>query len=183
MKRNPDHIILEWLVLSAQLGEKQALNQLAATLYPKLLRYSTRQLGNSEAAADVVQLTLEVLCKDLDRVKDPAAFPKWIYQILHRKGVDYIRGTQSRRRWQSDHDVHTALTEAEDPPAASFIQFEKLLERLDPQAYQVIHLHYLEGLNLNEIAHVLKLAPGTVKSRLHSARQKLKMFIGEGHHD
>ena len=48
MKRNCDNILVEWLVLEAQSGQTLALGQLIALLYPKLIQYSYRQLGDRE---------------------------------------------------------------------------------------------------------------------------------------
>lgn len=176
MKRNSEQILIEWLVLGAQMGDRAALEQLAQQLYPKLIRFAARQLNDAEAAKDVVQNALEVLSRDLHRVKDPAGFLAWMYQVVHRKGVDLIRSWQRDRRWQDEGQVEqseAAFYESE--PA--FLQFEKLLSKLDVELYQVVHLHYLEGMALAEIAEIISVPAGTVKSRLYRARHYLKQFV------
>lgn len=74
MKRDKDQILVEWLVLGAQLGDTYALSQLMRLIYPKLLRFSYRQLQDNEAVKDVVQNTLEVVVRDLSRLKTRRRF-------------------------------------------------------------------------------------------------------------
>ena len=123
MKRNSEHILTEWLVVNCQLGNVEALQQLMKIWYPKFLRYAYRQLGCQQKAQDAVQNTLEVVSKSIHRIKDPASFAKWVYQILQNKSVDIIRHKQKQEKlsneyvkFQSVHDAeqHTLGDEAED---------------------------------------------------------------------
>ena len=177
MKRDKDHILIEWLVLGAQLGDVDAMSQLAKLMYPKLLRFAGRQLQNDDMAKEVVQNTMEIVVRDLSRIKDPATFPKWVYQVLYRKGVDYIRHNQRQRKLFRDIGAQKNDTLGSNGEERHFIHFDDFLSRLSFDLYQVIHLHYVEDLNLNEIADVLKLPQGTVKSRLFNARKQLKIYI------
>lgn len=179
MKRTPEQILTEWLVLNAQLGEKDAFEQLLGIVYPKLLRFAARQLGDNEDARDVVQSTLEVVSKDLGRVKDPAAFTGWLYQILHRKGVDHIRRVTRQRRLGKAVQAESEITDAAYETPAEKVDLDNLLAGLGGDDYQVVHLHYLEGLSVREISVALSVAEGTVKSRLFHARQQLKKLLGD----
>lgn len=179
MKRNAEQILTEWLVLNAQLGEKDAFEQLLGIFYPKLLRFAARQLGDAEAAKDVVQSTLEVMSKDLGRVKDPAAFTGWLYQILHRKAVDHIRQVTRQRRIGKAVQAESEITDAAYETSAGKVDLDNLLAALGGDDYQVVHLHYLEGLSVREISVALAVAEGTVKSRLFHARQQLKKLLGD----
>lgn len=179
MKRNPEQILTEWLVLNAQLGEKDAFEQLLGICYPKLLRFAARQLGDDEAARDVVQSTLEAVSRDLGRVKDPAAFIGWLYQILHRKAVDHIRQVTRQRRLGKAVQTESEIAGAVYETPAENVDLDSLLAGLGGDGYQVVHLHYLEGLSVREISQTLALAEGTVKSRLFHARQQLRKLLGD----
>lgn len=179
MKRTTEHILTEWLVLNAQLGEKDAFEQLLRIFYPKLLRFATRQLGDADAAKDVVQSILEVVSKDLGRVKDPAAFTGWLYQILHRKSVDHIRQVTRQRRLGNAVQAESEITGAVYETPAEKVDVDNLLVGLGGDDYQVVHLHYLEGLSIREISQALALADGTVKSRLFHARGQLRKLLGD----
>jgi len=176
MKRNSDNILIEWLVLEAQAGAASALDQLINRLYPKLIRYSFRQLNDQEAARDTVQNTFEVLSKDLHKVSDPAAFLGWIYKITHRKGVDYIRRQQQQtavlKRFEYEQNVHSQSIAKDESTS-----IHDILKLLEPEPYRLVHLYYLEGFSIKEIALILNIAEGTVKSRLFQVRKQLKSYL------
>jgi len=153
------------------------MDQLLKLWYPKFLRYSTHQLRSSEAAKDVVQEVLLTVARKLGRLKDPVAFPKWAYQILHRRGVDYQR-KEIRRREREASGADPATVDADIGTAADTSQrVNEALTGLGELSYNVIHLHYLHGLSLKEIATICGIPEGTVKSRLHTARGKLKQLL------
>jgi len=176
MKRNSDKILIEWLVLNAQSRDQSALDRLIELLYPKLLRYSFRQLNDHEQARDVVQNAFETLAKDLHKVSDPAAFISWIYQITHRKGVDHIRRNQRRHKLHAHYEEEQVINDAEYRPDDSLV-INDILKNLDPEPYRLVHLYYLEGFSTKEIASILSIPEGTVKSRLFQVRKQLKSYF------
>ncbi len=177
MERQSDRILSEWLVVNAQLGEANAMTQLALLWYPRLLRYSARQIGDSEKAKDLVQNTFEIVVRDITKLRDPSAFPSWIYKVIHRQGIDTIRKLQTQRKTLEALSIQTAIDQASDNDSFAKLSFEQSLNSLIPEHYALIHLHYLEGFSIDEISQTLKLPKGTVKSRLYAARQALKPFI------
>jgi len=179
MKRDIDQILTEWLVLEAQSGDERAMNHLAREWRPKLLRYAARQIQDEEAAKDVVQETFIAVSKSIGKLKDPASFPRWIYQILHRRGVDYIRGKARGRRNSMVMDTDSISEEiVHEGILVSTIDIHNALHILKSDSYQLIHLHYLHGFNLREIAQITGTPVGTLKSRLHAARNLLRQFLG-----
>jgi RNA polymerase sigma factor (sigma-70 family) len=177
MKRNSEHILSEWLVVNCQLGDADALQQLMRIWYPKLLRYAFRQLGDEQKAQDAVQNTFEVVSKTIRKLKDPGSFAKWVYQILQNKGVDIIRLKQRQDKLCNEYvkfqDVHAAKQPTLHDGPEDF-HFEQMLSGLDPQLYQLVHLHYLEGFSMLEISDLLAIPTGTIKSRLHQARKLIQ---------
>jgi RNA polymerase sigma-70 factor (ECF subfamily) len=147
------------------------------------LRYATRVLGGSgdavETARDVVQDTWVGVIHGLRGLRDPAQFPAWIYGIATRKCADAIRVNTRRRRL----DASMSAGEAGEPMASltsseQQIDLANAIRGLPPIHRAAIHLFYLEDLSLEEIASVLGIPPGTVKSRLHHAREALKRQLG-----
>jgi len=177
MKRNSEHILTEWLVVNCQLGDAEALQQLMKIWYPKLLRYAYRQLGDQQKAQDAVQITLEVVSKTIRRIKDPASFAKWVYQILQNKSVDILRQKQRQDKIYNEYTqyqgIHNAVHHRVDKESDGF-EFEQMLSGLEPHLYQLVHLHYLEGFSMLEISDLLAIPAGTVKSRLHQARKLIQ---------
>lgn len=180
MQRNRDQVLTEWLVLHAQGGNARAMDQLLKHWYPKLLRYASNQIENREAAKDVVQETMMIVARRIGRLRDPAAFPKWTYQILQRRGVDYLRKEIRNRR---NTDASPRCDEALDGDPMGDLDVRmtvnNALQSLQSDSYQIVHLRYLLGLDLREIANVVGIPTGTVKSRLHSARAQLRTLLEE----
>lgn len=180
MKRNSEYILTEWLVVNCQLGDAEALQQLMKIWYPKLLRYAYRQLGDQQKAQDAVQNTFEVVSKTIRRIKDPASFAKWVYQILNNKSVDIIRQKQRQDKLNNEYAQFHKVHEVEQTilgEESGFSQFEQILSGLDPQLYQLVHLHYLEGFSMIEIGDLLAIPTGTVKSRLFQARKLIYQIV------
>lgn len=180
MTRTSDQILSEWLVLQVQSGNRTARDALCRLWYPLLHRYAARQLEDGAEAADAVQ---EALIKSLDRIallRDPAAYPLWVYTILHRRCMDELRRRIRHRRF-----VQESERELEAGPADAYRSDQDLradlagaMQKLGAESYQVVHLHYLHGLGLQDIAEITGVPAGTVKSRLHAARNKLKQYLG-----
>ena len=116
------------------------------------------------------------------KLKDPVAFPRWAYQILHRRGVDLQR-SEIRRRAREARSAEPELATNEAASSESAIDARETvtvaLSELDGDSYTVVHLYYLHGLSLQEIANICSIPVGTVKSRLHTARRKLKKQLEE----
>jgi RNA polymerase sigma-70 factor (ECF subfamily) len=178
MNRNSEQVLTEYLVINCQLGDADALHQLLTIWYPKLLRYAKRQLGDEQKAQDAVQITLEMVSKSIRQLKDPAAFAKWVYQVLQGKSVDLIRSKQRQDKLcaeysQYQESIDQSMVENEDQNS----DFSRLLAGLPIEVYQLVHLHYLEGFNMQEIGELLGVPSGTIKSRLHHARQLIKHHL------
>jgi RNA polymerase sigma-70 factor (ECF subfamily) len=173
MPRNSEQVLTEWLVMHAQSGNGDALEQLLKLWYPKLLRYAAGQTRGRDAAKDVVQVALLSAARLIRQLKDPAAFPNWLYRILQRRIVDHLR-TELRHRHATAGDIDSGA--AEPGPGTPL---EDALESLAAESHQVVHLHYLIGLSLKEIAAIIDVPEGTVKSRLYSARAQLRTLLTE----
>ena len=159
MQRDSERVLDEYLVLSSQAGSRAAFEELARRWMPRIVRYAARTLGWERASADVlrdvVQETWVAVVRGLRRLEDPAHFPAWTCAIASRKCADAIRADD----WGRSRDLAAAIA------------------RLPEAERSVVHLYYGEDLGVAEIAAVLGVPPGTVKSRLHHAREALKRFL------
>ncbi|MFC3120147.1 RNA polymerase sigma factor [Agaribacter flavus] len=177
MKRTNEQIITEYLVINCQLGDEKALEALLRLWYPKLLAYANSRISDRSKAEDAVQLSFEALTKSISKISDPRSFPKWIYSILQRKCTDLMRehyrqekltSTLSEQQQTEHYDVESD----EDQGALN-----DLVKCLSPEHYQLVYLHYLEGLTMTEIAEVIRVPVGTIKSRLYKAREQLAIRL------
>jgi RNA polymerase sigma-70 factor, ECF subfamily len=171
-----------YLIALVQGGSREAFDRLARRWTPKLVRYATRVLGRPEVARDIVQETWIGVIRGLKRLDDPSRFPAWIYGIAHRKCVDGIRIYQRQRRLIDSVELESAVAGAGDPSGSGpgeMADLARAIMQLSHEQRAVVHLFYGEDLSINDIASVLTLPAGTVKSRLHHARESLKTYLGE----
>lgn len=155
-------------VLRAQSGDRDAFDALLRDIAPPLQRYVAKVTGDAALADDVVQETLIAIVRKIAWLSDPALFRPWAFRIASRNAF-----RQLRRRRVDDPLEEIAFDEPEIDPW----QRERLfasLERLSPAARAVVTLHYLEEMPLSEVAAVLDLNLGTVKSRLSYGLAQLR---------
>ena len=136
-----------------------------------------RLTANREAAADVSQAAWLAIIRGIDRLNDPACFRRWAYRIVAFKSADWIRNRQQDRTFAGPTateptDYRTTVTAHSDEDEIAAIRSAML--RLTPDHKSILSMFYLEDMPLAEIAEAMSLPLGTVKSRLHYARQALK---------
>lgn len=182
--QTPERALDEYLVLLSQGGSVEALDGLARRWTPRLLRYAARVLGGSadsaDAVRDVVQETWVGAIRGLRGLRDPAGFPAWIYGIATRKCVDAIRTRARQRRLETSARASTADEWGAGAGPERRIDLARGVRGLPAKQRAVVYLFYGEDLSVEEIASVLDIAGGTVKSRLHHAREALKHHLETG---
>ena len=106
-----------WWVLKAQAGDGEALDRLLRGIYPPLLRFVTRMVGDRSAAEDVLQDTMLIIARKLRWLDRPEAFRPWAYRIASRTAMKALR--RERRRFlliDRDADVEAAQAVIAEPP-------------------------------------------------------------------
>jgi RNA polymerase sigma-70 factor (ECF subfamily) len=177
MERTPDTILDELLVLDSQAGDEAALAELVRRWHPRLLAHAFRLTGDQDGAGDVVQEAWLGIVRGLERIDDPARFAGWARRVVANKAADWIRRRQVERR-TSPLDLSTASA-AETPGRSSEASraVRDAIAGLDDAHRSVVALHYVEDMSVAEIAAVLDIPVGTVKSRLHTARERLRTAL------
>ncbi len=168
MVKASEQIIDEILVLDCQAGRAQAMEILVSRWHRRLWQHAYRLVGDTDAAWDITQQSWLTIIKGLRKLREPAHFKAWAYRITTSKAVDWIR--KDRRR---NHVTTEAAQDRQRRPAADG-DVKELLEKLDVKKKAVLSLYYFEQLTVTEISIVLKVPKGTVRSRLHSAREELR---------
>jgi len=168
MTKVSEQIIDEILVIDCQAGRARALDALVSRWHRRLWRHAYRLVGDADAAWDVTQQSWLTIIKGLRKLREPAHFKAWAYRITTSKAVDWIRKEQRRK--------HAGMEAIEDPQydTAGDTGVRELLEKLDIKKQVVLSLYYFEELSVTEISTALKIPRGTVRSRLHNAREELK---------
>lgn len=180
VQRNSERILDEYLVASALTGDRPAWQRLVQRWQPKLLRHAWRLLGDAERARDAVQESWIEILRGLGRLDDLAAFPAWAFQIVTRRCQRLYRGSDLQRRVADalSVDEEAASTERHDGELKADIeQVMSALQSLPAAQRTVLSLFYLESLGVAEIAIALDVPPGTVKTRLMHARNRIRALL------
>jgi RNA polymerase sigma-70 factor, ECF subfamily len=159
-------------------GDTAAFGILVERYQKVLYTVAYRMLANPEDARDATQATFVRAYERLSTYSDQYRFFSWIYRIAVNECLNVIR---SRRPQEA---LTPALAAAGSPfdTAASRerrLQVQAALQELTPDYRAVVVLRHFAGLSYDEIAEALDVPAKTVKSRLHTARQRLgELLLG-----
>lgn len=162
---------LDALVLAAQSGNAAAFTMVVRYLQPGLLRFSYHICRDQQMAKDAVQEVWLACSRSLRRLDDPRAMKSWLHRAVRWRTLDLLRKQQRQNQHDSVAEEPLAEVEVYPDESSALAKEMQLLPALERQA---LHLFYLEDLTIKEIAAVLGIPPGTVKSRLHRARLNLQ---------
>jgi len=162
-----------WLVVRAQSGDRGALEALLESVQRPLRRYLLGLIGDPSAADDVLQETLVRIYRKLPWLNDPALFRSWSYRIASREAFRFL---SRRQHWKGREEDDSGLEARPDTPAVPPDRgdLERLVAQAPPASRAVLLLHYQNDLTIDEVAAVLGIPPGTVKSRLAYGLRRLR---------
>jgi len=169
------------LVLCAQAGNRDAFSRLVDLYDRRLLYFIRRILGETEDALDVLQSVWLSVHRKLGKLKAPDAFRVWLYRIAHDQAITELR-RKSRRPLPIDDAETMPAVDGASVDEAAFDNAELVHVALADLSFdhrRVLTLRFLEDLSIEEIAEVVGLNAGTVKSRLHYAKLALRLRIEE----
>lgn len=184
MMSEADLILCELIVLRCQRRDPSAAGELVALFEKPLLYYLRRLVKSEDDAWDLLQETWISTFRTLHSLRDARALPAFLYRTarnhalahLRHRGAD-VRLYERVESLQSGFEPESTFT-AEDAAAV-----HAGLEQLSLPHREALTLFFLEDLTVEDIASVLGIPPGTVKSRLYYARQALKAILCKGVHD
>jgi len=163
---------------AAQADARREFEERLAECGPLAYRVARGVLRNSADAEDVAQEALLRAYKSFDRLRDRSRFRGWLVRISFRLALDRLRsakrGEQRDTLWSQPENLPPPAT-AEDVAASSQFQahLDRALEELPEKLRLVLLLSAMDGYTIEEIAAVVGVPIGTVKSRIFIARKKL----------
>jgi RNA polymerase sigma-70 factor, ECF subfamily len=168
------------LVRAAQGGDREALDRLLRMHAARITAICRRLAGNDADAADASQEALIAIVRGLERFDGRSAFSTWAHRVATNACLDELR-RRNRRATPTDLDELSELT-APSPEAASTsrIDIEAALAKLPLEFRAAVVLRDLSGLDYAEIASVLDVPVGTVRSRIARGRAALAALLEPG---
>ena len=167
----------------AKSGELAAASELVALFYERIFAYFRRLCGNDEDARDLTQRTFSKAWNSLASFDHRASFNTWLHRIAHNTCVDWRR-KGNRLDGQSDEWWETCVADEPSPfenAAEREIaqQVYALVEQLDEDDREAVHLHYYQDLSLQETADALNIPKSTLKYRLRNVLNFLRSQTAE----
>jgi len=186
-------------VLRCQKGDVDAFEEIVVRHQKKMFNISYRMTGDYNEAAEVVQDAFVSAYKNIQGFRGSARFSTWLYSIainLSRNRLKQMKARSKREPFSMDDPIQTNDGEMKLDRPSNDISVPDRLERheveqrvhgciksLEDEFREVVVLRDIQGFSYSEICDMLKLAEGTVKSRLHRARESLKnclkKYLGE----
>jgi len=182
---------LDWAVVQkVQAGNVGAFDQLVQKYREHIFSVIYNMTSNREDASDLTQETFIKAFQAIGRFKGKSSFFTWIYRIAINTTMTFLK-KRGRRRYisyenineeVSSSEIFERLTAKNRTEKGALIQElqEKLndsLQKLSPKHRTVVILHEIEGLDHAQIAEITKTSVGTVRSRLHYAKQQLQSYL------
>ncbi|MFI7491191.1 RNA polymerase sigma factor [Micromonospora echinaurantiaca] len=172
---------IEDLADAAARGDPAALDALLVAVRPEVLRLCARLLPHREDAEEACQDTLFALARGITRFERRSSFHTWLYRLTANRARSTYRVL--RRRWLVEAGG-MPLPDRPDPRRTSVVAGTRLdlLDALDavrPELAEVIALRDVLELSYPEIADLLDVPEGTVKSRVHLARRQVRQRLAD----
>lgn len=177
------------LIRRSQEGEVAAFGELVETYQDRILAVCVRTIGNRSAAEDIAQEAFVRAFTSIRRFDGRAAFYTWLFRIAmnlclselrkKRHGVMSLDGARAGREGPAlaNHRDRGMGPSAEAELREEHQRVVEALDKLDAEHRAVVILRDMESLDYAEIAEILEVPVGTVKSRLHRARCTLREML------
>jgi RNA polymerase sigma-70 factor (ECF subfamily) len=176
LERDPDHE----LVTACRNGNRQGFHELVLRHKDRLYTLAVRLLGDHGEAEDITQDTFLRVYERIGEFRGEARFTTWLYRICYNLCLNRL---QRKRNDSREETLLEELPDLEERVPDQLITKERqevvkrALSRLTPEFREVIALYYTGQLSYDEVAMLLELPIGTVRSRLHRGRAELKDIL------
>jgi len=174
--------MINLLVLQAKHGDSSAFNMLYNHFFIPMKRFAFMRVNDTMLAEDLVQNVWLKIDKRVKSLNDITLFRSWLFKALKWEIIDWSKSAKNRMLTHADREPNSTITTPAEDIDMNLLM--PILAALADSQRDVVELHYLNGLSIEETALALDLPEGTVKSRLSRARTALRASIYEGsNHD
>jgi RNA polymerase sigma-70 factor (ECF subfamily) len=179
------------LIQRARRGDRKAFGALVERYQRRVVGVALAVVHNQDDALELAQETFVRAYENLGKFESRSSFSTWLYRIAANLAIDFRR-REGRHVILRGDDAESEFDRLPDPRSDSFAEtargqlnrrLTEALKQLTPEHRAVILLREVEGLSYDEISDVLQCPRGTVMSRLHYARNRLRTILkdlGEG---
>lgn len=166
------------------LQTRHAFSVLINTSSPFAFSVAFRMLGNEAKASDIVQDSMVVIWKNINKIKSAESYKSWLYRIVVNKCYDELRKRKKNPEINMDDKTWAIISEStSENPSLSLENREianiinVLTEKLSPKQKAVFVLSELEELSNDEISEITSMSKTNVKANLYYARKRIGEMI------
>lgn len=180
------------LVRRASRGDEGAFEALVARYEKGLYNLAFRMVPDREDAMDIVQEVFLKVHQALPGFRGDSRFSTWVYRVCVNASLDFLRKKQKIQTYSLDEPLNYGESQVVKEVPGDGMSVEDLVENmslghrilsliqeLDPAYRTMIVLCDIQGHTYQEIAEILDISVGTVKSRLHRARNMVRRLMSE----
>lgn len=169
------------LISRARGGDRDAFGELVEQYRDNVYRLAYRMCGNAYDADEAAQEAFVAAWRALPNFRGDAKFSTWLYRLTTNAAIDVMR-REKRHQTVGDGEMIEVADDADSPQETverteQQEAVQKALATLSEEYREVLLLRYMEELDYAEIAEVLQLPSGTVKSRINRAKAALKKAL------
>lgn len=169
----------ELLIMKARDGEDEAFSELMSRWVHQLFYYVKRMVSKESDVEDILQNVWITLYRSLENINDISHYRVLLFTIARTKTIDYLR---KEKRWKF-RELSPKIIEDQifkEESLHRIINAEQLhnaLALVNTQERDILTLYYLQEFSTGEIAKIMRIPLGTVKSKLHYARKALQKVM------
>jgi RNA polymerase sigma-70 factor, ECF subfamily len=154
-------------------GDRRAGERFVTAHYPRVFRMLRCLAGSADIAQDLTQQTFARAWQGLAAFEGRASLTTWLHKIAYHEYTNWLR----TKRDHAPLDEAAGIADLREARGLDSILVSRALARLDVDHREPFVLYYMQEFSVSEIAEMLELAPGTVKSRLFTARRRLREML------
>lgn len=177
------------LVDRARRGDAGAIEEILRSNYDRVALICRRMTGSVHDGEDATQEALIAIVAGLPRFDGRSRLSTWVHRVTVNSCLDEMRRRSRRLRLveavESEHTRHTASSGGRDPSkiAGDRVDVDRALAELPLEFRAPVVLRDLLGYDYAEIADLLDVPPGTVRSRIARGRARLLLLLDPGNHE
>ena len=179
-----------WLISQCIAGNEDAIEMFVRQYEAGVFRLALSIVGNQAAANEITQETFIAALRSLPSYQEKKTFKAWLYKIALNHSRSHLRKRKTLERLRATlTTIFRVETQKQVSPEEAAIQSDKeaeiwkALNQLDEPFRIVVILRYFHELPISEISEILSVNEGTIHSRLHTARERLRDALNHLHGD
>lgn len=169
------------IIRKAKQGKKEAFGQLVVKYKGSVFRQAYAILNDPAEAEDIAQEAFIKVYNTLIKLENEYAFAAWLSRIVVHLCYDQIKKSKKEKeafnRWHNVRKKHASCRQGAIEHKQLQLNIAEAMQELSPEQRVVITLRDVQGFTYDEIADIVQVPVGTIKSRIHTARKALKNLL------